>query len=89
MKVDEVNQVGAWLADFVAERKLPPKVLTLHQFQTRMIIDRARLDTSRPEVQYLVHVDGQGAQGAKQGTWSVMKKDLPAHAWLGWKNFEH
>lgn len=89
VKVDEVNQVGAWLADFVAERKLPPKVLTLHQFQTRMIIDRARLDTSRPEVQYLVHVDGQGGQGAKQGTWSVMKKDLPAHAWLGWKNFEH
>ena len=86
--VDEVNQVGAWLADLVAEHKLPPKVLTLHQFQTRMILEREKLDTSRPEVQYLVHVDGQGGQGAKQGTWAVIRRDLPAHVWLGWKNFE-
>lgn len=86
--VDEVNQVGAWLADLVAQHKLPPKVLTLHQFQTRMILERAKLDTSRPEVQYLVHVDGQGAQGAKQATWGVIKRDLPPHVWLGWKNFE-
>ena len=88
VQVDEVNEVGAWLADLVATHKLPPKVLTLHQFQTRMIVDRERLDTSRPEVQYLVHVDGQGPQGSKQGTWGVIKRDLPAHTWLGWKNFE-
>ena len=88
VSVDEVNEVGAWLADLVAEHKLPPKVLTLHQFQTRMIIDRARLDTSRPEVQHLVHVDGQGGQAAKQSTWSVIKRDLPAHTFMGWKNFE-
>jgi hypothetical protein len=86
--VDEINQVGAWLADLVAANKLPPKVLTLHQFQTRMIVDRARLDTSRPEIQHLVHVDGQGGQAAKQSTWSVIKRDLPAHTYLGWKNFE-
>lgn len=85
--VAEVNKVGHWLADLVAENKLPPKVLTLHQFQSRMITNRRRLDTSRPEIQYLVHVDGQGGQGAKQGTWSVIKKDLPPHVWLGWKNF--
>ncbi|MFP5416123.1 MAG: hypothetical protein ACLGHZ_04485 [Actinomycetes bacterium] len=86
--VDDVNAVGAWLADFVAENKLPPKVLTLHQFQTRMVTERSRLVTDRPEVQYLVHVDGQGGQAAKQSTWGVIKRDLPAHTWLGWKNFE-
>lgn len=86
--VDEVNQVGAWLADLVKAHNLPPKVLTLHQFQTRMIIDRHRLDTSRDEVQYLVHVDGQGGQEAKQGTWGVMRRNLPERTWLGWKNFE-
>lgn len=86
--VDEVNEVGAWLADLVTEHNLPPKVLTLHQFQTRMILERERLDTSRPEVQYLVHVDGQGAQGAKQATWKVIQRDLPANTYLGWKNFE-
>lgn len=88
VSIDEVNAVGAWLADFVQANKLPPKVLTLHQFQTRMIPDRVRLDTSRPEVQHLVHVDGQGGQGAKQGTWAAIKKDLPPRTWLGWKNFE-
>lgn len=86
--VAEVNQVGTWLADFVQQHKLPPKVLTLHQFQTRMITNRERLDTTRPEVQHLVHVDGQGGQGAKQGTWAAIKQNLPARTWLGWKNFE-
>jgi len=86
--IDEVNEVGAWLADLVAEHKLPPKVLTLHQFQTRMIVERERLDTSRPEIQYLVHVDGQGPQGSKQATWEVIRRDLPEGVFLGWKNFE-
>lgn len=86
--VDEINEVTAWLADFIAENQLPPKVLTLHQFQTRMIVDRERLDVSRPEVQHLMHVDGQGGQAAKQSTWQVLQRDLPAHTVLGWKNFE-
>ena len=86
--VDEVNQVGAWLADLVQAHDLPPKLLILHQFQTRMIVERHRLDTSRPEVQYLVHVDGQGPQGSKQATWTAITQDLPPRTWLGWKNFE-
>lgn len=85
--VDEINTVGAWLADFVKENKLPPKVLTLHQFQSRMIVGRDRLDTSRDEIQYLVHADGQGTQPMKQDTWGVLKKGLPANVYLGWKNF--
>ncbi|MBB1501313.1 hypothetical protein H5397_07715 [Propioniciclava sp. MC1683] len=86
--IDEVNEVGAWLADLVQANDLPPKVLTLHQFQTRMIIERERLDTSRPEIQYLVHVDGQGPQGSKQATWEVIRRGLPDSVFLGWKNFE-
>ena len=85
--VDEVNAVTAWLADLVRTHKLPPKVLTLHQFQNRMIVGRHRLDTSRDEVQHLVHVDGQGSQGAKQATWRAIREGLPARTWLGWKNF--
>ena len=87
--VDEVNAVGTWLADLVRDHRLPPKILTLHQFQTRMVTERHRLDTSRPEIQWLVHVDGQGGQGAKQATWEVLRRDLPAGVFLGWKNFEH
>lgn len=88
MGVDEVNQVGAWLADLVRTHDLPPKVLTLHQFKLRMIRDRERLDTSIDEVQWLLHADGQGSQGAKQGTGAALRRDLPEGVWLGWKNFE-
>jgi hypothetical protein len=86
--VDEVNEVGAWLAALVREHDLPPKVLTLHQFRPSMVRDRERLDTSLDEVQWLVHADGQGGQNAKQGTWGVLRRDLPDGVWLGWKNFE-
>src|SRR5690606_12096570 len=46
----EVNQVIAWLADLTAEHRLPQKLLILHQFQLRMITNRAQVDTGRDEV---------------------------------------
>jgi hypothetical protein len=86
--IEEVNEVGAWLAELVRTHDLPPKVLTLHQFNLRMIRERERLDTSIDEVQWLLHVDGQGSQGDKQETWGALRRDLPEGVWLGWKNFE-
>jgi hypothetical protein len=85
--VDEVNGVVTWLADLTRERALPQKLLVLHQFQVRMIIDRERLDTSRDELAIMVHVDGQGSQPAKQDTWRVLHQDPPAPLYWGWKNF--
>lgn len=87
VSVEEVNATGAWLADLVAANDLPPKVLILHQFQQRMIVGRERLDTSRDEIQYLVHADGHGNAPLKQATWRNLKEGLPANVWLGWKNF--
>ncbi|MHA6512593.1 hypothetical protein [Tessaracoccus sp. Z1128] len=85
--VEEVNSTGHWLADLVAANDLPPKVVILHQFQQRMILGRERLDTSRDEIQYLVHADGNGSPALKQETWRNLKAGLPANTWLGWKNF--
>ncbi|MGY1839207.1 MULTISPECIES: hypothetical protein [unclassified Modestobacter] len=85
--IDEVNQVVTWLADLTRERALPQKLLVLHQFQVRMIIDRERLDTSRDELAVLVHVDGQGSQPAKQDTWEVLHRNAPQPLYWGWKNF--
>ena len=84
--IDEVNAVVAWLADFTAQRALPQKMLVLHQFAGRMIADRGRLDTSRDELSLVIHVDGQGSQPAKAGTWSALRTDAPPVHW-GWKNF--
>jgi len=85
--IDEINTVVTWLADLTREEALPQKLLVLHQFQVRMVIDRERLDTSRDELAILVHVDGQGGQAAKQGTWEVLHRDAPAPLYWGWKNF--
>jgi hypothetical protein len=86
--IDEVNAVVTWLADLTRERRLPQKLLVLHQFQVRMIPDRGQLDLSRDELAVMVHADGQGAQAAKQDTWRVLHQqaDQPELAW-GWKNF--
>lgn len=84
---DEINETGAWLAEVVRENNLPPKVLVLHQFQTRMIIDRESVDTSLEEIQYLMHADGHGTHGQKLETWNVLRRGLSEDIRLGWKNF--
>jgi len=85
--IDEVNQVVTWLADLTRANALPQKLLVLHKFQVRMIVDRERLDTSRDELAIMVHVDGQGSQPAKQDTWNVLHQDAPSPLYWGWKNF--
>jgi len=85
--IDEVNRVADWLAALTREDALPQKVFVLHQFSTSMIRGRERLDTSHPELAPVFHVDGQGSQPAKQGTWAVLHRGAPAGSWWGWKNF--
>ena len=85
--VDEVNAVGTWLADLTRDQRLPQKLFVLHQFSLGMISDRARLDTSRPELSVLIHADGQGSQPAKAGTWAALRNGAPAGVTWGWKNF--
>ncbi len=52
-----------------------------------MIKQRGRVDTSRPELATVIHVDGSGPQGAKQGTWKTLRRNAPAGVGWGWKNF--
>ena len=35
----------------------------------------------------MIHVDGQGAYGAKQGTWHHLRREGPQGVFWGWKNF--
>jgi hypothetical protein len=83
----EVDAVSAWLAELVNSRSLPPKMLVLHQFRSSMIGDRSRLDLAHPELEFLIHVDGQGAQPDKQATWNALHEGAPAGVAWGWKNF--
>jgi hypothetical protein len=83
----EVNSVVTWLADLTRARKLPQKLLLLHQFQLQMISDRGHVDTSRDELAVLIHADGFGTPGQKIDTWNAMHTAPPPRVWWGWKNF--
>ncbi len=83
----EINATGDWLAELVRENNLPQKMFLLHQFRLDMIPDRDKVDTTRPELEVVVQMDGQGSQGSKLGTWSVLLKDAQEGLYFGWKNF--
>ncbi|MHC2186974.1 hypothetical protein ACVLV4_002641 [Rathayibacter agropyri] len=83
----EVDSVSEWLADLVHSEGLPPKMFVLHQFRLTMLQDRESIRRDRPELEFLIHVDGQGSQPDKQATWDALHQDAaPDIAW-GWKNF--
>jgi hypothetical protein len=86
VSAQEVNGVSEWLARLVRREGLPPKALVLHQFRTSMISDRGAL-RSHPELDLLVHVDGQGSQPDKQATWKALHEGGPDGLHWGWKNF--
>lgn len=83
----EVNQVSAWLADLVKANNLPQKVFLLHQFKLSMLPARETIDTSRPELGYVIQMDGQGNQNVKLDTWRNITANPPANTFFGWKNF--
>ncbi|OIQ76033.1 hypothetical protein GALL_422950 [mine drainage metagenome] len=87
VSVDEVNGVAAWLADLTRARALPQKLLVVHEFSVGMVPGIDRLDTSHDELAVLIHVDGQGAQPDKAGTWATLRASAPQVRWWGWKNF--
>lgn len=83
----EVNTVVDWLADLVAANGLPQKMLVVHQFQSRMIVDRETLK-QRPELQMVIQMDGQGPIPTKEETYRFLTLDQENVHWKwGWKNF--
>jgi hypothetical protein len=82
----EVNRTSAWLADLVRTKGLPPKPFVLHEFRLTMLQQRQEVVVDRPELDTLIHVDGQGSQPDKQATWRAVRAGAPEVGW-GWKNF--
>jgi hypothetical protein len=87
VQASEINEVATWLADLVRDNGLPQKMLLLHQFRTSMIQNRQDL-ISRPELQVVVQMDGDGTEAQKDATWGQLKEGAgDAHWAWGWKNF--
>jgi len=83
----DINAVTAWLAGLTATAHLPQKLLVLHQFQLSMIRHEPDLDTSHPEIQLLIHMDGNGSPALKDATWRSVTAAAPPGMPFGWKNF--
>ena len=87
VRASEINQVSDWLATLTREHTLPQKIFVLHQFSLSMIKNRSHLNVNHPELATVIHVDGQGSQPAKQGTWKALHHGAPKGVFWGWKNF--
>ena len=85
--ISEVNSVVDWLAALTARHDLPQKLLVLHQFQLAMLTGERDLDTSHDDLSIVIHMDGQGTPGVKQGTWNAVTAAAPRGVFFGWKNF--
>ncbi len=87
VRASEVNQVVQWLGDLVRDNGLPQKMIIVHQFRHSMIQDRETLE-SRPELQMIIQMDGEGAENLKDNTWNAITSGTEdAHWSWGWKNF--
>jgi len=84
--IDEVNATGQWLSRLTTQKKLPQKLLLLHQFRADMIAGRERLQM-HPNLATVVQMDGQGDQPGKLDTWNTLINLPPANVAYGWKNF--
>jgi hypothetical protein len=85
--IGEVNSVVDWLAALTARHDLPQKLLVLHQFQLAMLTGEQYLNTSHDDLAIVIHMDGQGTPGVKQGTWNAVTAAAPHGVFFGWKNF--
>jgi hypothetical protein len=63
------------LADFTAQRDLPPKILIVHQFKTYSITNKEQVGPV-DGVQFCLEIDGWGPPDEKLDTYGVLS-DIP------------
>jgi len=82
---DDINYVSNYLADLVTEHNLPPKVFVVHRFTQAMVKNYKDIKL-RPEVQFVMHMDGWGPPELKKGTYRHFVHKEPVE-YTGFKIF--
>jgi len=77
----EVNSVIDYMAQLVQEEDLPEKLLVVHQFQDRMITNKAQL-VEQPGVALMIHMDGFGSRAEKLNSYSIVRVEAPLNMGL-------
>ena len=83
----DINYVTEYLAGLVKTYNLPPKVLTVHRFTQRGVTNANKI-VLRPEVQFVMHMDGWGAPWLKRDTYKDYIVKEPVQ-YTGFKIFYH
>jgi len=86
-----VNDVSFYLSLLVQRRKLPQKLLIVHQFTEGMVSERGRI-VARPGLAIVSNVDGFGTQEEKSGVYERLTTpdvlpNQPAARHVGFKLF--
>ena len=82
----ELDAVDAYLANLVAQHRLPEKVMVVHQLAPSVIRGLPGL-RARPGVVAVLSVDGIGTPAQKSATWRRLVADLPPGVRPGFKLF--
>lgn len=85
MDASEVNHAISVLSDIVKAESLPPKILVVHRFTTKMLTNASRIRRD-PNVQVVVDMDGFGSPSLKHSTWRIVVQRDPVQ-YTGFKLF--
>ena len=85
MDAREVNHAIDLLSQIVRTENLPPKVLVLHRFTTKMLTNASKIRRD-PNVQVVIDMDGFGSPALKRSTWRVVVQKDPVQ-YTGFKLF--
>lgn len=81
----DVNFAAGFLASIVRTYELPPKILVIHRFTQNMLTNYQQIQT-RPEVQFVINMDGFGSPQLKKSTYRQFVARQPVQ-FTGWKVF--
>jgi hypothetical protein len=87
MSAADINYAAGFLAGIVRKHNLPPKVLVVHRFTRRMLTDAPSIQL-RPEVQFVIHMDGWGPPFLKRDSYEAFVVRDPVQ-YAGFKLFYH
>jgi hypothetical protein len=81
----DVNYVTEYLASLVKKYHLPPKIFVLHRFTQRMVTNYQNIKL-RPEIQFVMDMDGWGGIALKKDTYRYIVAHEPVQ-FTGFKLF--
>jgi hypothetical protein len=73
---EDINEVSAYVAGFVTERRLPEKLFVIHQFTSGMVEGKDRV-LDRPGLAITMNVDGFGNRADKRQKYVEFTAEVP------------